>query len=125
LASQRARGTSFGTNPAQGAAMSIASARISGPMQPAASGPGGLPCELATDNLLFVTAPLGSLGTVPVTVTTSLGSSPPDPAARFTFVAPGPPVVNAVDPHTGSATGNLNVNIIGSGFSEATDVKFG
>jgi len=129
LASQRDAASRFERNPAQRDTTSIASSGISpAPMRPAVSGgggPGGPPCQVASDSLLFVTAPPGSLGTVPVTVITGLGSSPPDPAARFTFVAPGPPVVNAVDPHTGSATGNLNVNIIGSGFSGATNVKFG
>ena len=46
-------------------------------------------------------------------------------ADKFTYVAPGAPVVDAVIPGHGTAAGGTDVQITGSGFSGATAVAFG
>src|ERR1700694_2907253 len=95
--------------------------------QPPAGGPGpGSGCNLGSDSTLFVTAPPGALGAVPVWVTTQAGSSTNTaaPGNQFTYVASGPPTVNAVDPHTSSSAGGVNIGVFGSGFTGATGVLF-
>ena len=97
------------------------------PSQPLAAGGGpGAGCGLGNDSTLFVTSPPGALGAVPVWVTTQAGSSTnvAAPGNQFTYVAPGPPTVNALDPHTSSSAGGLNIGIFGSGFTGATGVLF-
>src|SRR6202165_1008904 len=64
--------------------------------------------------------------TVDVVLTTSTGSSSAlTPADRYTFRAPGAPIINAVLPAHGLSTGGDYVTLFGSGFTGATDVKFG
>src|ERR1700694_856904 len=94
LASQdAANGQSRARAISRGGAFSSAPGSATRPMQPAvaaAGGAGGPPCSLGSDSALFVTAPPGSIGTVPVTVTTSLGTSTPGPQSQYAYAAPGP-----------------------------------
>jgi hypothetical protein len=77
------------------------------------------------DNQINVNVPAGSVGQVDVTVTTPGGTSPTGPSAKFTYVAPGNPVVNSVTPNQGSSGGGTVVELFGSGFTGTTSVKFG
>jgi hypothetical protein len=67
-------------------------------------------------------APAGT-GTVDVTVTTVGGTSATSPADQFSFVPA--PVVSAVAPNDGPATGGTSVSITGANFTGATAVRFG
>jgi hypothetical protein len=78
-----------------------------------------------SDTTLLVLSPAGSAGTVDVTIVNAAGSSLPTASDRFTFVAPGGPVVQAVNPNHGSAAGGGQVVLIGTGFSRAIAVHFG
>ncbi len=65
-------------------------------------------------------------GTVDVTVTTPDGTSPAEPADRFTFVAAGPaPAITKTAPKKGPAAGGAAVTLTGSGFAGVTEVSFG
>jgi len=78
------------------------------------------------DSSLFVPSPPGTAGTtVHVTVTTPAGSSSPGNADTYTYVAVTPPVVDAVIPVHGIATGGTSVQILGSGLFGASSVAFG
>jgi hypothetical protein len=72
---------------------------------------------------LTVTSPAGT-GTVPVTVTTSGGTSPVEAGDQFTYV-PQVPVVVAIAPNSGPAVGGTQVLVAGIGFGGATAVDFG
>jgi alpha-tubulin suppressor-like RCC1 family protein len=67
-------------------------------------------------------SPPGS-GSVDITVTSPLGTSPTSAADRFTYQAP--PSVIKVVPNSGPTSGGTPVTITGSGFTEATEVLFG
>lgn len=69
-------------------------------------------------------APPGSEGTVDVTVTTPEGTSATSRADHFSYVPPGPAVVE-VTPEEGAAAGGRPVNIIGAHFENVTGVSFG
>jgi alpha-tubulin suppressor-like RCC1 family protein len=71
--------------------------------------------------IVATTAP-GS-GTVDVTVTTAVGTSPRNPADGFTFQAA--PSITSVVPDTGLFGGGTTVTINGTGFGEASAVEFG
>ncbi len=80
-----------------------------------------------TSTAITVTAPAHAAGTVDVTVTTSLGTSPTSPADQFTFQngqASGP-AVTSVSPNSGSTAGGYSVTISGSNLGGATAVSFG
>jgi hypothetical protein len=81
--------------------------------------------QYGADNQLVVRSPAESAGTVDITVTTGAGTSTTSAADHFTFVAPSPPVINAVDPHQGPTAGGGSLTIYGHGFSGATAVHFG
>jgi IPT/TIG domain len=69
-------------------------------------------------------SPAESVGTVNVTVTSPDGTSPTDPAARFTYSLH-VPKVTSVAPDVGPLTGGTRVTITGSGFTKVTAVEFG
>jgi hypothetical protein len=85
------------------------------------------------DGSITVIAPAGTLGagagtsTVPVTVTTDAGDSPPSPAAQYTYVAAGVPAVFGVaqagagDPYGGQSP----VTITGINLGAVTSLSFG
>jgi hypothetical protein len=76
--------------------------------------------DVLSDSQVSVTTPPGS-GTVDVTVTTPLGTSPTTGADHFNYA----PTVNAVSPNSGLSTGGTQVTVTGSGFTGATAVRFG
>ena len=82
------------------------------------------PDSIATDGLsLTFTTPAHAPGAVPVTVTTTAGTSAP---STFTFDAvSGGTKIDEVTPDTGPTTGGTTVTIIGSCFTGATGVFFG
>lgn len=67
-------------------------------------------------------APAGS-GVVAITVTTPAGTSSGGAASRFTYVPA--PAVKKLAPKSGSAEGGTPVTITGSGFTGASEVRFG
>lgn len=82
--------------------------------------------NFVTDGSINLTAPAGTLGSVDVTVTTPGGTSATGNADKFTYVAPGAPVVDAVSPNRGGTAGGRTVQIFGSGFAGFTGtVQFG
>jgi alpha-tubulin suppressor-like RCC1 family protein len=68
-------------------------------------------------------APAGPAGTVNVTVTTPAGTSPSEPADRFTYVLP--PTVKKLSSKKGPGNGGTPVTITGTNFTGATSVHFG
>lgn len=75
-------------------------------------------------NEIVATAPSEPVSTVDITVTTSLGTSAPNPPDdQFSFVTG--PTIQSVTPRAGADTGNTKVTIAGSDFDAATAVDFG
>jgi hypothetical protein len=71
--------------------------------------------------------PAGVPGSVvDITVTNPGGTSPTNPADKFTYGAgPGAPLVKGISPNSGPSTGGTVVTITGQGFAGATEVDFG
>jgi hypothetical protein len=75
-------------------------------------------------NEVVATAPSESVGTVDITVTTSLGTSAANPPHdQFSFVTG--PTIQSVSPRAGADTGGTKVTIAGSDFGAASTVEFG
>jgi len=77
------------------------------------------------DTQLIVTSPPGAVGSVDVLVVTAGGTSAISNADKFTYVAPGAPVVNGVSANLGGTTGGRTVQVFGTGFAGVTAVNFG
>ncbi|MFF3463925.1 IPT/TIG domain-containing protein [Streptomyces sp. NPDC002619] len=67
--------------------------------------------------------PAHPAGAAPVTVTTAGGTSNPDNPAAYFYYAP-PPSVTDVAPSSGTTAGGTTVTLSGSGFLNATTVRF-
>ncbi len=76
-----------------------------------------------SDTSVSATSPAGSAGTVDVTVTTPVGTSPT--SANDKFIYAGPPVVTGVNPNAGPLGSGTSVTISGTSFTGATAVHFG
>lgn len=75
-------------------------------------------------NEILATAPSESVGTVDITVTTSLGTSVANPPRdQFSFVTG--PTIQSVSPRAGADTGGTKVTIAGTDFGAASAVQFG
>jgi len=75
---------------------------------------------------LFVSSPPGVAGqTVDIKVTTAAGTSAATNADKFSYVAPGVPLVDTLVPNHGTAVGGVGLQILGSGLGGATSVAFG
>ncbi len=85
----------------------------------------GLCFSVNGDNGIFTKSPPGTVGTIDVRVTNGAGTSAINVFDTFHYDPIGPPAVSGVSPHTGSATGGTGVQILGSGFTGATQVAFG
>ncbi|MGQ4596623.1 IPT/TIG domain-containing protein [Nocardia sp. R6R-6] len=72
-----------------------------------------------SDTSIVAIAPAGA-GTVPVTVTTAVGTSA---GVSFTYVPA--PTLTSIAPASGSVTGGTTVTLTGTGFTGATAVFFG
>jgi peptidoglycan/xylan/chitin deacetylase (PgdA/CDA1 family) len=72
---------------------------------------------------LVVTSPAHRPGTVPVSVRTTFGTSPPSARADFRYVAP--PTVTSIVPATGPSTGGTQVVVRGTDFRHVRAVWFG
>jgi alpha-tubulin suppressor-like RCC1 family protein len=75
----------------------------------------------ANGTIIEAQAPAGK-GTVDVTVTTPLGTSPTSPADRFFYSRP---TVKKIGPRKGPELGGTSVTIVGTSFAGTTAVKFG
>ncbi len=82
---------------------------------------GAVTADTATS--ITVTSPNGSAGAVDVTVTTAGGTSATSADDLFTYVTA--PVVTAVSPGSGPATGGTRVTVSGTNLGDATSVEFG
>jgi hypothetical protein len=136
-----ARSVAFGTNSIPACGPVVAPTRSSvvrlgptrwavapAPRLAAGGGPGpGCFSPSGSDTGLNVPAPPGTASptAVDVIVTTGAGSSAANAAAKFTYEAPGPPEVDAVDPNHGTAVGGTFVSVFGQSFTGATAVDFG
>ena len=70
------------------------------------------------DNSMTAASPAHAAGTVEITVTSPAGVSPtPSAADQFTYAAPSAPVVNALSPNRGPASGSVWLYVFGSGFT--------
>lgn len=69
-------------------------------------------------------SPTGDLGTVNVTVITSTGTSTISDNDRFTYFEE-QPIIISITPNQGPTLGGTVVRIIGTGFSNVSDVLFG
>jgi hypothetical protein len=76
-----------------------------------------------SDTTITATAPAEPAGTVDVTVTNAIGTSPAVAPDRYTYLAA--PTVTAVSPTSGSVTGGTLVTITGTGFTASSTVRFG
>jgi eukaryotic-like serine/threonine-protein kinase len=74
--------------------------------------------------VVVISPPGTSAGTVNITVTTQFGSSHPTPADHYTYTAPRPEVTG-VSPDGGTVAGGTTVTITGTGLAGATGVRFG
>ncbi len=72
---------------------------------------------------ITVITPPGPLGSVPITVSSAAGDSPP--TVSFLYQAQSAPQVGQVWPTTGPVTGGTLVTLSGQGFVGATKVRFG
>jgi len=77
-----------------------------------------------SDTRITATSPAQCAGAVDVTVSSAGGTSGMSNADLFTYTPP-LPVVGSVNPNSGTFKGGAQVNIVGSGFTCATAVKFG
>ena len=78
---------------------------------------------MTTGHALSVIQPAGAAGTVNVTVTTPLGTSPVTGNDDFTFT--NAPIITGVTPSSGPTTGGTTVTITGLQMTTATKVTFG
>ncbi len=77
-----------------------------------------------SDSQISVSVPARAAATVAITVTTPYGTSWPNPAGWYTYLAAAP-AVTGISPSTGSTAGATTVSISGSNFMAATGVLFG
>jgi hypothetical protein len=77
--------------------------------------------------MITAVAPTQPVGSYPVTVTTSAGTSPVNPNAYFTYTGttPAGPVITNISPNSTPVNTTPTVTITGTGFSGATTVSFG
>jgi hypothetical protein len=78
---------------------------------------------MTTGDVITAVEPPHPAGTVDVTVTTPLGTSPKTAADHFTYTTA--PIVTGVTPSTGPTTGGTTVTITGLQMATATTVSFG
>jgi hypothetical protein len=78
-----------------------------------------------TDTEIEVEAPPHAAGTVDVRVVTAGGESPNTAADDYTYVTAGVPTVTKLEPSEGPIAGGNTVIVTGTGFTGATEVKFG
>jgi streptogramin lyase len=92
-----------------------------GPATPAAS------FSVMSDTSLQVTTPANPSQLVNVWITNNIGTSASGQTSRYYFrTVSGPaPTVTAVTPNTGPAAGGQTTTITGTGFTSATQVRFG
>ncbi|PZA12230.1 transporter [Rhodopseudomonas palustris] len=72
---------------------------------------------------IVVPSPSGSAGTVHVTVTNGIGTSPTSSSDQFTYVAA--PTIGTISPNSGSTAGGTAVTINGTNLSGITSVTVG
>jgi uncharacterized protein YhjY with autotransporter beta-barrel domain len=82
--------------------------------------------SVLNDNVISLTTPPGEPGAVDIIVTNSQGTSTANPGDQFTYSGPSPvPAITSVTPNSGLTNGGGTLLIAGSGFTNASSVKFG
>ena len=83
--------------------------------------------NVGDDTFIFVNGtPAGTANSsVDVTVTVGNTTSATGPATKYHYDTPTAPQLDAMDPLHGTQAGGTNINLFGSGFSDATSVSFG
>ena len=77
-----------------------------------------------SDSQVTATSPIGSAGTVDITVATANGTSATGAADHFTYAVASTPTVTAINPTGGPTAGATSVVITGTNFAAgATAVK--
>lgn len=76
-----------------------------------------------SDNSITATSPAHVAGTVDITVTNPVATSPTTPADQFTYFLV--PTVTGISPTSGPSTGGTSVTISGTNFTGTTQVLFG
>ncbi|MEO3875935.1 IPT/TIG domain-containing protein [Nonomuraea sp. B12E4] len=107
---------------AGGTSVTIAGTGFTGSSAARFGGIAGAGFVLVSSTQITVITPPGT-GTVNVTVTGAGGASSQN--VPFTYVNAPAPVITALMPNTGQETGGTIVTITGSGFTGATQVRFG
>ena len=79
--------------------------------------------HVVSNSQLTAVAPAGSPGTVDITVTNGVNTSPTSPADQFTYAAT--PTVTSVAPAVGTTAGGTAVTITGTNFTGVTAVTIG
>ena len=79
---------------------------------------------LDSDTQITAVSPAHAAGVVDVTVVAPQGTSAPNPADKFTYVA-APPTATSLTPTSGNTAGGTSVTITGTHFIGATAVTFG
>ena len=82
---------------------------------------------IVNNSTIMATSPARPDGLVNIKVTNSVGTSVGQPSAWYYFraVTGPPPEVTKVSPKQGSNTGGATITITGTGFTDATAVRFG
>ena len=78
--------------------------------------------DVVSGTEITAVSPAGS-GNVDVTVTTSAGVSAAGPGSQFSYLPV--PAVTSIDPQSGPSTGGTTVTVTGTGFTDASAVRFG
>jgi hypothetical protein len=79
---------------------------------------------VVSDSQITATSPAGT-GTVDVTVTNATGTSATSATDEFSYALPGAPTISSISPNFGLTGGGTTVIITGTGFTDATSVRFG
>ena len=106
---------------AGGTTITIFGSNLTGTTTVTFGGVAGTSLTVLTDLALTVVTPLHAAGAVDVVVTTPGGSA--TDASAFTYVAAAS--VTSISPATGTPAGGTSVTITGTGFNNATAVRFG
>ncbi len=81
--------------------------------------------KVNTATSITATSPVGSGGSLDVTVTNPSGTSPDVAADEFAYTTPTKPTIDEIGPYFGPESGGTEITIIGSEFLAGAEVRFG
>lgn len=106
-----------------GTAVTITGTGFTGASSVSFAGTPATSFTVVSDTQIVATAPVGTAGSVDVTVATTGGISADTAADNYTYVAA--PTITTLSPTAGPTAGGNSVTITGTGFTTATTVSFG